>query len=525
MEKRASNPMYKGKNIKEMVKLCSEEWNAMNAEQRKHYNETAEEQSRGQVEPTDHNEANMMEGKFDSFGCSMKAKLIEKMQDQGLYQLMQEDIIRTVKSDDVADFRFHIMAANSWIQVDNGDYDLIPAEIAFLEMSLRKGVMRKWLQKIDPGELPSGYKADIKENSKKYHNIELDDVELSNAYGDIVNKIIEVLSVKEHERYVGEGLNFEANVEKPLSVQTAWKRKLMPIYCLQNDKKQLAKMLKWLVKNSKPKVEVDFVFYDLEYLFQQFLVLAPNNAPSRLTIGAAESYVSRDVFLYLPSMSCRLHRELENNFCAGAQAARFAYVITDFCCQMYGIMPREGAHLPIGVALGEIVVGDPYPSFQDDPECSLANLSFLADSQLAEAQRMEELPEACRLPVEFSLGTNFHMLTPMWTRTPRELKNEPDSKLEYLTVDEFFERHGVQDFDFDTTGMTGLDDSIFTEPIQTAKSTTKEDSKANVSYSFLDKFFDNPELKPILKTTIIREYENKKEAKSRVPDPFYDTRF
>ena len=82
-----------------------------------------------------------------------------------------------------------------------------------------------------------------------------------------------------------------------------------------------------------------------------------------------------------------------------------------------------------------------------------------------------------------------------------------------------------QDFDFDTTGMTGLDDSIFTEPIHTAKSTTKDDSKANASYSFLDKFFDNPELKPILKTTIIREYENKKEAKSRVPDPFYDTRF
>ena len=75
--------------------------------------------------------------------------------------------------------------------------------------------------------------------------------------------------------------------------------------------------------------------------------------------------------------------------------------------------------------------------------------------------------------------------------------------------------------------MTGLDNSIFIEPIQTAKDTTKEDSRANDSYSFLDKFFDNPELKPILKTktTIIREYENKKEAKGRVPDPFYDTRF
>ena len=37
----------------------------------------------------------------------------------------------------------------------------------------------------------------------------------------------------------------------------------MPIYCLQHEKKDLGKMLKWLVKNSKPKVEVDFVFYDL----------------------------------------------------------------------------------------------------------------------------------------------------------------------------------------------------------------------------------------------------------------------
>ena len=39
----------------------------------------------------------MMEGKFDSMGNSMKAKRIKKMQKDGLLQLMQEDIIRTVK--------------------------------------------------------------------------------------------------------------------------------------------------------------------------------------------------------------------------------------------------------------------------------------------------------------------------------------------------------------------------------------------------------------------------------------------
>jgi len=527
LEKKASDPRYRGKSVKEMVALCSDEWNAMNAERKRPYHETADELSRGQTEPTSHNDQNMMEGKFDSFGCSMKAKVIAKTQDQALYRLMQEDVILNVKSEDVTDFRFHIMAAHSWVKLDC-DYDRIPVEIALLEMSLKKGVMRKWLQKIDPGEIPTGYKAEMKLESEKNHKIWLDDVELTNAYGDVVNKIIEVLSAKENERYAGKGLDFHADVEPPLRLISAWKRRLLPIYCLKTDKQEIETMLTWLVKNSKPKIEVDFVLYDLEYLFQQLIVLAPNSTSTKLTIGAAEAYITRDVFLYLPAMSCKVHRDMESCNCAGARAARFAYVFTDFCCQMYGIMPKEGAHLPKGVALGEIVVGDPYPSFLDESENVLQNMSFLADFQMAEIARMEEIPEVCRLPVEFPQGTSSHMLAPMWTKnpTPSELKENPDLKIVYSSVDEFFDRQGLQNFDFDTTGLTGLDNSIFTKPLHPSRNTTKEETgAANDSFSFLDKFFDDPTLQPILKTTNVRENGKKKEEKDKVPDPFYDTRF
>jgi len=520
LEKRASDPKYHGKSVKEMVQLCNEEWSAMGPDQRRPYMDTADELSRGQTEPSSHNEQNDMAGKFDSFGCSMKAKLQAKLQERGLFELMREDISRFVKSDDVGDFRFHIMAAHSWLKIDSSTYDLIPVEIALLEMSLKKGVMRKWLQFIDPGEVPAAYKAEMKLNSEKYHEIWLDNVELTDAYGDIVNKIIEVLSAKDNERYVGKGIEFHADVDPPFCLISSWKRRLLPIFCLKADIPDVRKMLAWLIKQSK--IEVDFVIYELEYLFQQMMVTNPIN-PSKMTIGAAEAHLLRDIFLYLDAMSCKYHRDLESCNCAGARVSRFAYVMTDFCCQLYGIMPKEGGHIPKGIAVNSIVVPpSQYPSFLDETE-SVHELSFVADKALVDASKMEDIPEACRTKQEFPLGTSFHMLGPMWVRTPRELRSDLNARQEYLSVDEFFERHGVQDFDFDSTGLTGLDASIFYEPVQTSKDQSKEESGANDSFSFLDKFFDDPTVHPVLKANF--DWEPGKKLTAPLPDPFYDTRF
>ena len=92
--------------------------------------------------------------------------------------------------------------------------------------------------------------------------------------------------------------------------------------------------MEWLSRQTE--IEVEFVLYDLVFLFQQLVTTAPIDAPSRMTLGAAESHLTRDVFLYLPSMSCKSHRSMESCKCAGARASRCAFIICDFCCQMYG---------------------------------------------------------------------------------------------------------------------------------------------------------------------------------------------
>ena len=53
--------------------------------------------------------------------------------------------------------------------MDNTTADVVPAEIALLEMSLKNGVMRKYLQLIDPGEVPAGYKAQWLQITKTRH--------------------------------------------------------------------------------------------------------------------------------------------------------------------------------------------------------------------------------------------------------------------------------------------------------------------------------------------------------------------
>ena len=92
--------------------------------------------------------------------------------------------------------------------------------------------------------------------------------------------------------------------------------------------------LQWLSKQAE--YDVEFMLYDLVFLFQQLVITAPFDAPSKMTLGAAESHLTRDVFLYLASMSCKSHRDMESCKCAGAEASRFAFIICDFCIQMYG---------------------------------------------------------------------------------------------------------------------------------------------------------------------------------------------
>ena len=44
----------------------------------------------------------------------------------------------------------------------------------------------------------------MKTNSEKHHDLWLDNVELVDAYDDILNSIVETLTVKDGEKYAGQ---------------------------------------------------------------------------------------------------------------------------------------------------------------------------------------------------------------------------------------------------------------------------------------------------------------------------------
>ena len=219
---------------------------------------------------------------------------------------MKDDIKRRCGSEKAADFRFHIMAVNTWMEIVSLG-DIVPCEIGIVEMSLNCGIIRKYNQLIHPGIIPIGYKGDMKINADKYHGIYLNNHGLVNDYRDMVEKILDILKASEDEEFAGEGLNYPTTSDDPdipECLNSARYHRLLPIYVIPDHKRDIEGSLKWLLKMSRRK-DVSFMFYDLIFLFQQFLLASPFDIPYRISYGAAEAQILRDVFLYLKNVSCR----------------------------------------------------------------------------------------------------------------------------------------------------------------------------------------------------------------------------
>ena len=132
LEKKQIDPNLQGKGLRELVELCNQEWSEMGKiadktniiqvticidnennlfknlfegpDERRPYYESADQLSRGQIEPNfasknsiETTPSDDLTGKFDAFGRSFFAIKKNKMQEQGLYTFMKEDISRQVK--------------------------------------------------------------------------------------------------------------------------------------------------------------------------------------------------------------------------------------------------------------------------------------------------------------------------------------------------------------------------------------------------------------------------------------------
>ena len=140
-----------------------------------------------------------------------------------------------------------ISISSIWIE-DDASEDIIPAEIALIEMTLREGIVRKFVQMIDPGDLPEGFKGEMMINKEKYHDIWLDNNELSDSYDEILTSIVEILKVRGGERFGGDRVSFntEHGITEPSAVRCARNQKLLPVYVMPKKKKFISRSIEWL---------------------------------------------------------------------------------------------------------------------------------------------------------------------------------------------------------------------------------------------------------------------------------------
>ena len=64
------------------------------------------------------------------------------------------------------------------------------------------------------------------------------------------------------------------------------------------------------------------------------------------TISIAEAQLDRDLFIFIPGLSCSWHEDVETSHCTSATVSRWSFMMFSLCCPLYGLELLPGKHLP-----------------------------------------------------------------------------------------------------------------------------------------------------------------------------------
>nr|XP_022328465.1 protein maelstrom homolog isoform X2 [Crassostrea virginica] len=219
---------------------------------------------------------------------------------------------------EVANEVFYLINFQTLCVTDDGHY--LPAEIAVIEYSVRRGVSKKLHRFIEPGRIPMGYRGACKDKSEDYHKIPMENFE--NADSNYRGLWIQL------ENFVN------PNGEKP---------EYPPMYCLGNDIKETVYCLEWIhgraclgIPNRLRKVyELEGMVTDL---YQHIgLSVSKTRVIDMLTSSSWD---------YEPKTRCDYHEELECKYCSLGIIQRYAYAMSDSLCSLMNI-ELTGRHLPV----------------------------------------------------------------------------------------------------------------------------------------------------------------------------------
>ena len=82
------------------------------------------------------------------------------------------------------------------------------------------------------------------------------------------------------------------------------------------------------------------------------------------TISIAEAQLDRDMFIFIPGLSCSWHEDVETSHCTSATLSRWSFIVFSLCCPLYGLELLPGKHLPAVEEMSRSGVGRSPPPCQ-----------------------------------------------------------------------------------------------------------------------------------------------------------------
>ncbi|XP_061519567.1 protein maelstrom homolog isoform X1 [Anopheles gambiae] len=199
----------------------------------------------------------------------------------------------------------------------------LPAELAVVRYSLEGGVKDKLHMFINPGRLPIGMAYDAQRHAEEDHQLPLPPNAMGvSDYGDVAMRLFSFLL---------------QNDDMPL------------LFTDETDVPRVESMLEHILSDHLSEIELRICpLAELFFRLKQNVELYMMDQTTFPSVYIAQQIITKDVYDYTKGISCDYHEEKDNVlYCPLSRCIRWAYIISDNCCQDMGIEPIPGKHVPL----------------------------------------------------------------------------------------------------------------------------------------------------------------------------------
>lgn len=305
-------------NMTTIVPIAHPKWQALSPEEKKSYNDFAKQWKQQQkVDDT----------RMDSSGHLVKEVMADELEQQqrtNMQNLYIRQLIGGVGTmEEISDMKFYLINFNIFCKTQEGE--VIPAEIALVEYSIKEGIMKEYHEFIHPDVIPTGYGFTARQHSENTHKIPPQNFPLAKSnYMGIYNHMKQFVKSQGKVKY--------------------------PVYCLEEEIEQTEGALNWLCSRSLDTTNEHFQVYDVARLLLEYCRFAKNEEGFAFVDSPAlmKDWLTKSSFNHVPNISCSWHESVDaSNHCSLSIVKCFCYLMSEHVCPMYKIQIIPNCHLPL----------------------------------------------------------------------------------------------------------------------------------------------------------------------------------